>query len=85
MFTIRKHIKLVLLSAVNSCLIFQKSLQPPLPGDLALSFYVQSHKLVFAVYHILSKEKEAQGPPKFDVFQVRKLFMSGAVAKGPQI
>ncbi|KFM70671.1 Protein rogdi, partial [Stegodyphus mimosarum] len=44
-----------------------KSLQPPLPGDLAISFYVQSHKLVFAVYHILSKE--AQGPLKFDVFQ----------------
>ncbi|KAG8199807.1 hypothetical protein JTE90_000899 [Oedothorax gibbosus] len=44
-----------------------KSLQPPLPPDLAVSFYVQSHKLVFAVYHILSKE--AQGPPKFDVFQ----------------
>lgn len=45
-----------------------KSLQPPLPGDLALSFYVQSHKLVFAVYHILSKEA-TQGPLKFDVFQ----------------
>ncbi|GIX92143.1 protein rogdi [Caerostris extrusa] len=45
-----------------------KSLQPPLPPDLAVSFYVQSHKLVFAVYHILSKE--GKGPPKFDVFQV---------------
>ncbi|GFQ66481.1 protein rogdi [Trichonephila clavata] len=44
-----------------------KSLQPPLPPDLAVSFYVQSHKLVFAVYHILSKE--SKGPPKFDVFQ----------------
>lgn len=44
-----------------------KSLQPPLPSDLAVSFYVQSHKLVFAVYHIISKD--AQGQTKFDVFQ----------------
>uniref|UniRef100_A0A131XRV9 Putative leucine zipper n=1 Tax=Ixodes ricinus TaxID=34613 RepID=A0A131XRV9_IXORI len=42
-----------------------KSLQPPLPSDIAASFYVQSHKLVFAVYHI---HKDSHGQPKFDVF-----------------
>ncbi|CAN7985444.1 unnamed protein product [Ixodes hexagonus] len=42
-----------------------KSLQPPLPSDIAASFYVQSHKLIFAVYHI---HKDSHGQPKFDVF-----------------
>ncbi|XP_023243154.1 protein rogdi-like [Centruroides sculpturatus] len=43
-----------------------KSLQPPLPLDLAVSFYIQSHKLVIAVYHI---QKDSQGQTKFDVLQ----------------
>ncbi|XP_064461093.1 protein rogdi-like isoform X1 [Ornithodoros turicata] len=43
-----------------------KSLQPPLPNDVAVSFYVQSHKLIFAVYHI---QKDSHGQVKFDVFQ----------------
>ncbi|XP_013774281.1 protein rogdi-like isoform X1 [Limulus polyphemus] len=43
-----------------------KSLQPPLPNDLAVSFYVQAHKLVFAVYHL---QKDQQGSMKFDVYQ----------------
>ncbi|UYV75145.1 ROGDI [Cordylochernes scorpioides] len=32
-----------------------KSLQPPLPADLAISFYIQAHKLTFAVYHVHNK------------------------------
>ncbi len=51
------------------CLFAQKSLQPPLPNDLALSFYIQSHKLVCAVYHM---HKDHSGQLKFDIFQVRK-------------
>jgi hypothetical protein len=43
-----------------------KSLQPPLPNDLALSFYIQSHKLVCAVYHM---HKDHSGQLKFDIFQ----------------
>ncbi|KAL1428479.1 hypothetical protein MTO96_002854 [Rhipicephalus appendiculatus] len=43
-----------------------KSLQPPLPQDLGASFYVQSHKLIFAVYYV---HKDSHGQPKFDVFQ----------------
>ncbi|KAH9376564.1 hypothetical protein HPB48_008757 [Haemaphysalis longicornis] len=43
-----------------------KSLQPPLPQDIAASFYVQSHKLIFAVYYV---HKDSHGQPKFDVFQ----------------
>ena len=31
---------------------FQKSLVPSLPEDLAISFYIQSHKLIFAVYQL---------------------------------
>lgn len=43
-----------------------KSLQPPLPVDLAVSFYIQSHKLVIAIYHI---QKDSQGNSNFDVMQ----------------
>jgi len=43
-----------------------RSLQPPLPTDLAVSFYIQSYKLVFAVYHV---QKDSHGQQKFDVLQ----------------
>jgi len=43
-----------------------KSLQPALPNDLAISFYVQSHKLICAVYFM---QKDPQGQTKFDIFQ----------------
>lgn len=46
---------------------FQKSLQPPLPNDLAISFYIQAHKLVCAVYHMY---KDSSGQKKFDISQV---------------
>ncbi|XP_029848679.1 protein rogdi isoform X1 [Ixodes scapularis] len=52
-------------SSRTPLMLQQKSLQPPLPSDIAASFYVQSHKLVFAVYHI---HKDSHGQPKFDVF-----------------
>lgn len=42
-----------------------KSLQPNLPEDLAISFYIQSHKLVFAVYQL----SNVQGTMKFDSHQ----------------
>ncbi|XP_050666624.1 protein rogdi isoform X1 [Leptidea sinapis] len=32
----------------------QKALSPNLPEDLAISFYLQSHKLIFVAYHISS-------------------------------
>lgn len=48
-----------------SCLAIQKSLVPNLPDDLAISFYLQSHKLIFAVYQLTS----VQGAMKFDSFQ----------------
>ncbi|GLV34399.1 rogdi [Carabus blaptoides fortunei] len=31
-----------------------KSLSPNLPEDLAISFYIQSHKLIFAVYQLIN-------------------------------
>ncbi len=34
----------------------QKSLQPPLPPELALSFYMQGWKLIFGVYHIVTEK-----------------------------
>ncbi|KAI7693025.1 hypothetical protein SSS_03250 [Sarcoptes scabiei] len=43
-----------------------KSLQPPLPNDLAISFYVQAHKLICAVYHMY---KDSGGQKKFDIAQ----------------
>jgi len=42
-----------------------KSLMPNLPSDLTVSFYIQAHKLIFAVY-LLS---QAAGHVKFDTFQ----------------
>ncbi|KAG0713123.1 Protein rogdi [Chionoecetes opilio] len=43
----------------------QKALTPPLPGDIAISFYLQAHKLVLAVYHLSS----ASGTMKFESVQ----------------
>ncbi|XP_074599052.1 rogdi atypical leucine zipper [Brevipalpus obovatus] len=43
-----------------------KTLQPSVPNDLAISFYVQSHKLVCAVYHQI---KDQVGNVKLDIFQ----------------
>jgi len=42
-----------------------KSLLPALPAELAVSFYIQAHKLIFAVYVMT----QAQGDVKFDSFQ----------------
>ncbi|XP_026289762.1 protein rogdi [Frankliniella occidentalis] len=42
-----------------------RSLVPNLPEDLAISFYIQSHKLVLAVYHLST----VHGNLKFDTFQ----------------
>ncbi|GAB0088446.1 ROGDI [Sergentomyia squamirostris] len=42
-----------------------KSLSPNLPEDLAISFYLQSHKLIFAVYQLTN----IQGTMKFDSYQ----------------
>lgn len=39
-----------------------KSLVPNLPEDLAVSFYLQSHKLIIAVYQLLNN----QGTMQFD-------------------
>lgn len=33
-----------------------KSLSPPLAEDLAISFYIQSHKLVFVMYHLMNNQ-----------------------------
>lgn len=43
----------------------QKSLTPNLPDDQAISFYLQSHKLIFAVYQLTN----VQGVMKFDSSQ----------------
>lgn len=43
----------------------QKALSPNLPEDLAISFYLQSHKLIFAVYQLTN----IQGTMKFDSSQ----------------
>ncbi|XP_067012981.2 protein rogdi isoform X2 [Anabrus simplex] len=42
-----------------------KSLSPALPEDLAISFYIQSHKLVFALYQL----SNVHGQMKFDTHQ----------------
>ncbi|GLG97544.1 Protein rogdi [Gryllus bimaculatus] len=42
-----------------------KSLSPPLPEDLAVSFYIQSHKLVFAAYHV----SNSHGSVKYEAHQ----------------
>lgn len=36
----------------------QKSLTPNLPEDLAISFYIQSHKLIFAIYQLVHSHGE---------------------------
>jgi len=43
-----------------------KSLQPPLPPELALSFYLQGWRLIFAVYHVI---QEKSGQQKFNRYQ----------------
>jgi len=40
-------------------------LAPPLPSDIAVSFYIQSHKLIFAVYQVTM----VHGALKFDTSQ----------------
>lgn len=42
-----------------------KSLSPNLPEDLAISFYIQSHKLIFAAYQLTN----VQGTMKFEKWQ----------------
>ncbi|CAG0923009.1 unnamed protein product [Notodromas monacha] len=42
-----------------------KSLVPPLPGDVAVSFYLQSHKLVVAGYHL----SHHHGHTRFEMVQ----------------
>ncbi|XP_040579382.1 LOW QUALITY PROTEIN: protein rogdi [Lepeophtheirus salmonis] len=42
-----------------------KGFQPPVPSDLALSFYVQNWRLIFAVYHIITEK----GVSKFNRYQ----------------
>ncbi|VVC34614.1 RAVE subunit 2/Rogdi [Cinara cedri] len=42
-----------------------KCLTPNLPEDLAISFYIQSHKLIFAVYQLSS----LNGAMKYDTYQ----------------
>jgi len=42
-----------------------RSLLPVMPSDLAVSFYIQAHKLIFAVYLM----SQAQGNVKFDSYQ----------------
>ena len=41
-----------------------KSLRPALPGDIAVSFYVQGHRLILAVYHLVPQ----RGSLHFDMF-----------------
>ena len=36
---------------------FQRGLVPAIPPELALSFYLQGFKLIFAVYHIVADPK----------------------------
>jgi hypothetical protein len=45
--------------------ILQKTLSPPIPTELALSFYLQGWKLIFAVYHIINDK----GVSKFNRYQ----------------
>lgn len=44
-----------------------RSLTPLPPKDIAISFYIQSHKLICAVYH--SFEKDSHSNPRFDIYQ----------------
>lgn len=45
----------------------QKGLVPVIPPELALSFYLQSWKLIFAVYHIVMDPKT--NTSKFNRYQ----------------
>lgn len=45
--------------------LFQKSLNPNLPENLAISFYIQSYKLVLAVYQL----ENAHGSVKYETQQ----------------
>ena len=46
---------------------FQRGLVPTIPPELALSFYLQSWKLIFAVYHIVMDPKT--NTSKFNRYQ----------------
>lgn len=46
-------------------ILLQKSLSPNLSEDLAISFYLQSHKLIIAVYQLIN----VQGTMGFDSCQ----------------
>ena len=41
-------------------------MSPPLPPELAMSFYIQGWKLIFAVYHII---QDKTGASKFNRYQ----------------
>ena len=47
--------------------LFQRSLIPPLSPELAVSFYLQNGKLMFAVYHVIPDAKT--GGSKFNRYQ----------------
>ena len=51
----------------NATISFQKSLIPPLSPELAVSFYLQNGKLMFAVYHVVPETKT--GGSKFNRYQ----------------
>ena len=36
--------------------LLQKLFKPALPNDAAVSFYIQGHKLVLAVYHLCTNQ-----------------------------
>jgi hypothetical protein len=44
---------------------------PPLTAELAVSFYLQNGKLMFAVYHVIPDPKS--GSTKFNRYQVPSL------------
>lgn len=44
----------ILLYIYYCAIYFQKALSPNLPEDLAISFYIQSHKLIFVAYQLSS-------------------------------
>lgn len=47
------NLRMELFQVINSTMIFlQKSLSPNLPENVAISFYIQSYKLVLAIYHV---------------------------------
>lgn len=49
---VRSHCLIKNYLSLDYCFLFQKSLSPNLSEDLAISFYIQSHKLIFAVYQL---------------------------------